>query len=102
MPAKGGELHSEVHPGLGDPRYFIVFVFDYSEEGVRGFVDVVKIEQVFLIIEVRVQPIMNFAGWESTSIEVGWQISTVLHSHGVFLIFLVTTVHFCLVTKFQY
>ena len=35
MPAKGGELHSEVHPGLGDPGYFIIFVFDYSEEGVR-------------------------------------------------------------------
>ena len=67
MPTKGSELHTHVHPGNSDATDFIFLVLYSSQQGVRRFMDVVQIEQIVFIIEVRVQPIMNFAGREATS-----------------------------------
>lgn len=44
MPAKGSELHADIHPGQRDPAYFLLFFANDSKQRSRCLVEIVQVE----------------------------------------------------------
>jgi hypothetical protein len=93
MPAKGGELHAHVHPRQGDAANLLLFLSDDAQEGSGRPIGVVEVEEVCLVLEISVQPVVDLPCGETASVVGGGQVRSVFNRHLVVLVWVACRIH---------
>lgn len=93
VPAERGELHADVDPGRGHPTDFLVLKPRYLQQRLLRLVGVVQIEQVRVVLELRVPTPALGRRREPTTVFDSGQVRCILNLHFLVLIYIDQIAH---------